>query len=441
MASPTVFRNWSGLVSSRPRAVYRPSSLEELRRAVTSAGTVRLVGTGHSFNACAAGADTLVHTDGLQRVLSFDPARRLVKVEAGLKLKTLNPWLEERGLALPSLGDIAEQAMGGLVSTGTHGTGLEWGSFSDARSLVALELVRADGSVVELSADRPSDAPALEAARLGLGALGALYSLTFRVVDAHSLVFTSRVVSLAEALDPEAPRRHDHYEFFTFPFQNRVQVLTRDRTEAPARTPGLAAWLNDVLLENYALAALLRVASWNPSWTPGIMGLMTALAGSESFVGRSHEVMTAVRRVKFYEMEYAFAPEVIGDALAAYHDVNRSFAARTDSSRYFASFPGEVRFMDGDQGTLLSATLGRPSAFLAAHASPHFGPGYEAYFRALEAEFRSLGGRPHWGKLFYRNPLVSYPRFAEWNRLRQDWDPQGKWLNPYLQTLLDGRDL
>jgi FAD/FMN-containing dehydrogenase len=440
VAAQEVFRNWSRLVHASPQEVLRPQNLAELQSIVQKSRKIRVLGTGHSFNACVATSDTLLHSDALTRVLHLDPVKKQVKVEAGIKLKDLNILLWQNGLAFPSLGDIAEQAMGGLVSTGTHGTGLQWGSFSDGRTIVAMELVLADGSLLELRADREADQVFLEAARLGLGVLGVIYSITFQLEAAHHLEFNSRVVPQDEASDPALYKTHDHFEYFTFPFTDQVLMLTRDRTEQAADKSSWGAWFNDLFMENFLLETVLRLTSLWPSKIAAVMQLMTQLASEEHYVGRSHEVMASIRRVRFYEMEYAFPIDQIDAALAIYHDVNRFYAGKAGDERYYASFPGEVRFLGGDQGTMLSPTLGGPTSYLAAQVFPSFGPGFEAYFRTLELEFRKIKGRPHWGKLFYRNPMDVYPRFEEWNRIRQSWDPTGKFLNPFADALVHGRD-
>ena len=53
-----------------------------------------------------------------------------------------------------------------------------------------MELIVADGSLVELSAS--SDPEALLAARVGIGALGVIYSVTLRTVPAFRIERTDR---------------------------------------------------------------------------------------------------------------------------------------------------------------------------------------------------------------------------------------------------------
>jgi FAD/FMN-containing dehydrogenase len=46
-----------------------------------------------------------------------------VTVEGGMRLHELNAYLARHGLALTSLGSIDEQAVAGIIATGTHGSG------------------------------------------------------------------------------------------------------------------------------------------------------------------------------------------------------------------------------------------------------------------------------------------------------------------------------
>jgi xylitol oxidase len=41
--------------------------------------------------------------------------------------------------------------------------------------------------------------------------------------------------------------------------------------------------------------------------------------------------------------------------------------------------------------------------------------------------------RPHWGKLFTMDARPAFPRMAEFLRLRAQFDPGEKFVNPWLQ--------
>jgi FAD/FMN-containing dehydrogenase len=131
------WRNWAGTESARPALWLQPRDVGEVVSAVVAAGNdgmrVKAVGAGHSFSAISAPPDVLLDLSALNRVRRADAATGLVTVEAGLPLYQFSPWLWRAGLSLSSLGDIDRQTVAGAVSTGTHGTGLAFGSISSQK--------------------------------------------------------------------------------------------------------------------------------------------------------------------------------------------------------------------------------------------------------------------------------------------------------------------
>jgi L-gulonolactone oxidase len=107
-----------------------------------------------------------------------------------------------------------------------------------------------------------------------------------------------------------------------------------------------------------------------------------------------------------------------------------------DSSGLRISFPIEVRFTAGDD-IPLSTAFGEERCYIAVHV--YRGMPYEQYFRGVEAIMRSVGGRPHWGKLHYRTADDLAPVYPEWQRfqaVRRKVDPDGVFANPYLDRVL-----
>src|SRR5262249_22740020 len=161
------------------------------------------------------------------------------------------------------------QTVAGAISTGTHGTGARLRNIS--AQVEGIELVLADGSVRELGAD--GDPGLLRAARVGLGALGAISALTLRCVPAFTLDRVDRPRPREEVLDAfqESADAHDHFELFTFPYAENALVLERNRTSQPARPRGrAAAYLNDIVLENWALGALSATGKLLPRSIPAL---------------------------------------------------------------------------------------------------------------------------------------------------------------------------
>ena len=154
-------------------------------------------------------------------------------------LRALNALLARHGLAMPNLGDIDAQTIAGAISTGTHGTGAAYGCLSTF--VEALTLVTGTGEVLRCSADEHPEVFA--AARVGLGALGVLVEVTLRCVDAFILRAHERPARWTRCWRDltELVGRHDHVEFYWFPYTDRVQLKTNNRVPADDRPlPALA---------------------------------------------------------------------------------------------------------------------------------------------------------------------------------------------------------
>src|SRR6201999_3550338 len=134
-------------------------------------------GTGHSFTAISAPDGTMLRPQGLTGIVAVDREALTVTAYAGTPLKELNAALEVLGLSLHNMGDIAEQTLAGAISTGTHGTGGVAAGLS--AQVAGLELVTGTGEVLRATAEENPDV--LDLARVGLGALGVLTTITFRV--------------------------------------------------------------------------------------------------------------------------------------------------------------------------------------------------------------------------------------------------------------------
>ena len=145
---------------------------------------MRTCGAGHSFSEVALTDGVMVDLGGLCRVLDADPSSGLVRVQGGIVLRDLNRELHNRGLAMANLGDIDTQTISGAISTATHGTGSRLQNIP--AQVAAIELATASGEIVIVSED-DADPTAFLAARVGLGALGAISALTVRAVPAFTL--------------------------------------------------------------------------------------------------------------------------------------------------------------------------------------------------------------------------------------------------------------
>jgi L-gulonolactone oxidase len=424
--------NWAGDQSCTPAEIVRPQSREELAEVVGAAAaagrTLSVAGSGHSFTEAALTGGTMVRIEALRGVQEADASSGLVRVGAGTVLADLNEELARLGLAMENLGDIDRQTLAGAISTGTHGTGARLRNIS--AQVEALELVLADGSVRELTAaERPE---LLRAARVGVGALGAISAVTLHCVPAFSLRRVDSPRPREQVLDrfDELAEANDHFELFTFPYADNALVLERNRTEEAPRPRGsVAAFLNDVVLENWALEALSATGKALPRAIPALARLAGRLASGSSTIDRSDRVFVNERRVRFTEMEYG-VPREHGPEAA------RRVIEWVWANRYPVFFPIEMRVAAGDDASL-SPSHGRDTAYIAVHQ--YRGMEWRPYFEAVEEIMDSYGGRPHWGKRHFQTAATlapRYPAWAEFQAAREELDPGRAFSNEYAERVL-----
>lgn len=429
-----LWQNWARTVQARPVRVERPTSAAEAAAVLTAAANdgvrVKPVGAGHSFTPIAATDGVQVRLDGLRGLVALDAEQNTVTVGAGTRLHELNALLSGHGYGLTNMGDIAVQTVAGAIATGTHGSGRASASLSE--QVVALEIALPDGSVRRVSeTDQGDDGDLFRAAQLGLGALGIVTSVTFRVEPA----FTLRSSVERTTLDAVCERftdleAEDHCDLYWLPFTNTVQLTVNRRTGEPAAPPHpVAAWWSGDVVENAGLALVQRVTRAAPKTTPAVNAVAARLIGGRTFVDAAPRVFTSTRRVRFHEMEYALPRHAAAGALHALRDL-------TARGPWRVAFPVEIRLAPADD-VWLSPAHGRDTVYVATHAYPR--TDYRGWFAAVENLWLEYGGRPHWGKLHTRDSGYlrdQYQRMGSFRAVRDRVDPQRIMANEYLDQVL-----
>jgi FAD-linked oxidoreductase len=423
--------NWAGNQHVDNVSLFKPRSEEEIQQAVQLAmskkNRIKVVGSGHSFTAIALAEDVLVDLSGYDAVIAIDKLAKTVTVQSGIQLSKLNLILHQNGLAMQNLGDIAYQTIAGSISTSTHGTGIKFTGI--ANQVVALRLVLADSTVVDCTATSNSDL--FHCARVGLGALGIISTVTLQLVPAFNLSVIEqpmRVDELLENLDHHIAD-NDHFEFFWVPHTGWALTKRNNRTLEPAEPMGkMSHWYAKTLMENYAFGAVCMLGRTRPSLIPKLAKALPA-SGKTVYSDASFKVFASKRIVKFYEMEYAIPREACAEAL------NRVRRLIEDSG-FFLNFPVEVRFTAPDEIPLSTAS-NRESAYIAVHI--YKGMNYVPYFKEVESIMNSYQGRPHWGKLHFQNAQTLAPRYPQWNvfqKVRDSVDASRLFANKYTETVL-----
>ena len=398
------WRNWAGNVAAEPARVERPVSVEAVQALVAEASkngqSVRVAGAGHSFAPLCDTSGLLLDLSALSGPLAVDPERGQGTVYGGTRIQALGEPLFEAGLAVANQGDIDVQAIAGAIATGTHGTGRSFGSISSF--LIGCEIVTATGEL--LSVDE-SDLETLRAARVSVGALGVMVSVTLGLVPAYKLRRRSFPLAWDDALTqwPEIERKSRNPEFWWIPpLDTCVCKVFVETDEEPTGTPP-AQLFPPGTIERYLPA---DGVDW--AW----------------------KVYPAVREHRFVEMEYAFAIE---HGMEAFSAIRELMLARHPEVKWAVEFRTHAA-----EDAFLSVTQGEDSVTISIHdaaEAPHWD-----FFREAEVLFRRFDGRPHWGKLNFLEPAEwrrIFPLLDRFTAVRCRLDPDGVFLNDYLRPILE----
>ena len=430
--SRLAWTNWTGDQSCNPATIVRPGSLEEVAGALTEARardlTVRVAGAGHSFTDTVLTNGMLLSLDRMNKVLVIDRDAGIVRVEAGISLRTLSERLDDEGLALPSLGDIDVQSLAGAIATGTHGTGLRLQGMS--AGVTSMQLALADGSIIEVSENENADV--LRGASVSIGALGVITAVTLKTVPAFTLHAVDRPQPLFEVLEnlDELAESNDHFEFYNFPYSDIALTRVNNRVDGPPRPRSRAkAWIDDVLVVNHLLALVCRTGRRLPRTIPRLNRLAPRLAGTSERVDRSFLIFSSRRDVRFTEMEYALPRAHAARAVRAVREI-------VESNGFSVPLPMEVRFVAADD-SWLSPAYDRETCYIAVHMFE--GMQWGGFFRSVEEAMAELEGRPHWGKRHFQDAASLsklYPEWARFASVRARLDPQRRFTNAYVERVL-----
>ena len=174
--------NWATNITFHDALTLHPRTLDELSKLVQRNPYVRVRGSGHSFNTIADSTQTVVILDQLQTEILVSRDRSIATVPAGMNYAQISQALHAEGLALSNLASLPHICIGGAVSTGTHGSGINNGALHT--SITAINLVGADGALRRLEEGKD---PEFYAAVVGLGSTGIATSFDVRVIPTFEI--------------------------------------------------------------------------------------------------------------------------------------------------------------------------------------------------------------------------------------------------------------
>jgi FAD-linked oxidoreductase len=425
--------NWSGGVVAKPKAIVAPRDEVELASAVRQGeGPVRVPGTGHSFTPICETDGTLIDLAAFNGLRGVDPERQVVTLAAATPLWEVGPLLHHAGFGLKNMGDIDRQTLGGVVGTGTHGTGPTLKSFS--AEVAGFRLVLADGQLIDCTPTE--NAEIFAAGRVSLGMFGVMTEISMYVRPAYKLVEKNFLLPPAElfAQLDDLVKSNRHFEFFWFPYAEMCVCKSLNETSDPAPEPRSAEAMYErgekTGADTRAFAAINEALPYAPFLLRPAHRLFSQLMPGKGKARWSHEIFPSPRTIRFNEMEYGVPYEKGPDCIREIVDTIRKKKINT-------GFPIEYRSVAADD-VWLSPFYQRPSATIAVHQYHRVDT--TKLFSACEAIFRRYDGRPHWGKRHTRSAAEVeslYPQYGAFRALRRKMDPEERFLNPHLRAIFE----
>ena len=417
------WKNWSGSQVCYPEFRKAPATIEALQELIVSSkGQIRPVGSGHSFTPLVPTNDTIVSLSKLSGLVGHDAEKNQATILAGTRLGDIGEPLASVGQALLNMPDIDEQSLAGALGTATHGTGRNIGCMSSF--VEGLKLMTANGEIIECNRTKNTDI--FNAARVNLGALGVVTEVTMQNAPKYRLKRETTWMPIEEILESaeHISNNNRNFEFYYIPFTGMgftdVQNIT---TEPVSETDKLDQ--NDGA-EDLKLAR--DMLSWSPKIREFVLGTYMKTISKEITIANSWQNYASERNVRFNEMEYHLPRENMVKAFTEIKNVvEKNFPE--------VFFPFEIRYIQGDD-IWLSPFYGRETCSIAVHR--FFEEDYKPLYAAVEPILKKYEGRPHWGKINTMNTQQFKQHYAKWddfNEVRRQLDPQGKFLNQYLKSL------
>ena len=419
----SVEKNWAGNLEYGSQRIEGPSTVATLQQLVASSGSIKGLGTRHSFNSIADTQGIHISTRDLGQGVFIDQARGTVTVDAGVRYGELAQVLWEQGLALPNLASLPHISVVGACATATHGSGDANGNLST--SVESFEIVTCKGDLRTCSAE--VDGENFNGMVVHLGALGIVTKITLRVVPKFLVAQTVYENLPAEELyahfDQITGSAYSVSLFTDWRTSNINQVWLKQKTQnldvaSPQRD------FYGALQAAYDLHPVAGVSAESCSTQCGIPGPWherlphfklshTPSVGeeiqSEYFVRREHAV-EAFRRIRGLR-------EHISPLLSI----------------------SEIRTVAGDSLWLSPCHRGGSIGFHFTWRKDE--AGVLKVLPMIEQALAELEPIPHWGKVFTLGAAdigARYPRLGDFQRLVRSFDPEGRCANRFLRNFLLG---
>lgn len=236
--------DWTGRYTAAPLAVVRPGSTDEVAEVLRMAARhgVPVVPVGGGTGLVGGSMTTgglMLSLERMNRIRELRPDARLAVVEAGVVLSRLHDAADAAGLNFPLwFGARGSAMIGGVLSTNAGGSNVL--RFGSTRALcLGLEVVLADGRVLNLMSELHKDNSGYDLKSLFIGAEGTLGVITAAVMKlvpktrAHATATLAArslpdALALLNRLQEATGGLVEAFEFMPRSYMNRLSVVRPD---------------------------------------------------------------------------------------------------------------------------------------------------------------------------------------------------------------------
>lgn len=476
LLSACFWENYSKTEKVYPLALATPASAAELVELVAQASSegrrIRMTGSGHSHSDVAVTSDYLLTPTNLDQPLVLDRQRlmnpdapSLVRVQSGIRLRELNPWLEQQGLALQNMGGYDAQTIVGAAMTGTHGSGLDYGPI--ASQILSMQVVGEGGQMLQIE---PTDGitaagtfpgvleedPAIpvqliqdddifNAMVVSIGSMGVVYSVVLQVEpkfwlnEIRTLTTWEQIKAPGGFLDRvmnglpvDGQQPLDYYELQYNPYEvdgersflitARYKSYVDPQGDTVRGEPGTDALSGLITVVEKPLAWLVKTF---PSLTPLL--IEQSLKSQRDDNGYSN-VSYKVFNIGVVNNTDAIAVEVAFDLSQSVEAIERAFelGEQMREQGLMHSAPVSIRFVQASDA-LIAPQYGRPTViieFIVIQDVEGSKTLLSTYEQTLMEEF---DGRLHWGLDLsvlqgQEWPGRVYPRWQDWLQIYRQFN-------------------
>jgi len=391
---------------------------------------IRCSGALHSCAPLIESQGIILSLTKLDRIISIDTERRIVRMEAGVRMHDLCTYLSDYGLAVGTLGTIDWQTICGAVMTGTHGGGLTIPSLHDfVRSYT---LVLPNGALKKV--EKETSPTLFRAMAPSMGLFGAVVEMEMAVVPLEILEARLFVVPMDDVIHcfDSLMKTNKYARVVVYPTIKKATIWTanpvasREAAVANGATNnvGYANFRNDE--EKVMLESFLDLCNENEfEQADEVLErvLVSQISRLNHYVGQYNHVLCLERNngIPHADIEMNFSYDKYKEVLQTVFDYYK-----TNRLPYY-NF--EIRTTNQDDA-FLSCCQSRRAMWIDFQAKASIS---KNFFEEMTSLLKQYGYRKHWAKgMDNSDPryiVDQFPDIAKFIEAVKLIDPMGKFRN------------